>query len=378
MCGRSAGTRLRSIGALGAMRPSLWVPYNATGPARLDAPLYRSYHDPNSSRSARHRLKLSPDSLPRHLERQLLPVYLISGDEPLLATEALDAIRERARALGFSEREVHTLDRGTDWDAVRAAAGTLSLFATRRVIELRLPTGKPGVTGGRVLVELAASAGPDTLLLISTGRLDRESQSAEWVRAAESRGAWIQVWPIPIERMVPWLEARCRALGLALDTGALELLAARTEGNLLAARQELEKLKLLAFDRVTAERVLGGASDSARFSVGELSAALTAGELGRALRVLDGLRAEDAELPLVLWAVGRALRTRWSSEAQSGLPPARARGVRARYRGLIARAVRADAMAKGRRSGDAWDEIALIACDLAGREVLPLPAAHAL
>jgi DNA polymerase III subunit delta len=323
-------------------------------------------------------LKLSPDSLQRHLERQLLPVYLVSGDEPLLATEAADAIRARARALGFSEREVHVLDRGTDWDAVRAAAGTLSLFAARRIIELRLPTGKPGVTGGRALASLAASAGADTLILILTGRLDRESQSAEWVRAVESRGGWVQVWPIAADRMLSWLEARCRELGLQADRGALEVLAARTEGNLLAARGELEKLKLLACERVTAERVLAAAGDSARFSVGELSEALESGEIARALRVLDGLKAEGTELPLVLWAVVRALRARWSREVDSGLPPARARAIRTSYRGLIERAVRADAMAKGRRAGDAWDEIALLACDLAGRAVLPLPSAHAV
>lgn len=340
--------------------------------------LYRSYDAAHFSGPPKHSLKLSPDSLPRHLERQLLPVYLVSGDEPLLAIEAADAIRARARALGFSEREVHTLDRATDWDAVRAAAGTLSLFAARRLIELRLPTGKPGVTGGRVLASLADGAGADTVVLILTGRLDRESQGAEWVRAVESRGAWVQVWPIPPERMVAWLEARCRALGLEAQAGALEVLAARTEGNLLAARQELEKLKLLACERVTVERVLGTASDSARFSIGELSEALTAGELGRALRVLGGLRAEDAELPLVLWAVCRAVRARWSDELQSGPAAARARAGRARYRGIIARAVRADAMAKGRLRGDAWDEIALIACDLAGRAVLPQPAARAL
>jgi DNA polymerase III subunit delta len=124
--------------------------------------------------------------------------------------------------------------------------------------------------------------------------------------------------------------------------------------------------------------VLAAAGDSARFSVGELSEALAAGELERALRVLDGLRAEDAELPLVLWAVVRAVRTRWSRELESGLGPARVRAVRAAYRGLIARAVRADAMAKGRRPGNSWDEIALIACDLAGHPLLPLPATHSV
>ncbi|HYK25111.1 MAG TPA: DNA polymerase III subunit delta [Steroidobacteraceae bacterium] len=323
-------------------------------------------------------MKLSPDSLQRHLERQLLPVYLVSGDEPLLATEAADAIRGRARALGFTEREVHVLDRGTDWDAVRAAAGTLSLFAARRIVELRLPTGKPGVTGGRVLASLAASADADTLILILTGRLDRESQNAEWVRTVEARGGWVQIWPIGADRMMSWLEARCRELGLAADRRALELLAERTEGNLLAARGELEKLKLLGSERLTPERVLAAAGDSARFSVGELSDALAAGEGARALRVLSGLRAEGVELPLVLWAVARALRTRWSRELESGLHPARARAIRSSYRGLIARAVRADGMAKGRRSGDAWDEIALLVCDLAGRAALPLPSAQAV
>ncbi len=323
-------------------------------------------------------MKLSPDSLPRHLERQLLPVYLVSGDEPLLATEAADAIRGRARALGFTEREVHALDRGADWDSVRSAAGTLSLFAARRIVELRLPTGKPGVTGGRVLAGLAESAAADTLILILTGRLDREAQSAEWVRAVEAHGAWVQVWPIAADRMVPWLEARCRQLRLAADREALELLAERTEGNLLAARQELEKLQLLAEDRVTSEGVLEAAGDSARFSVGELSDALAAAELGRALRVLDGLKAEDTELPLVLWAVVRALRARWSNHLESRMAPPQERATRRRFGRLIARAVRADAIAKGRRPGNAWDEIALLACELAGRATLPHPAAHPL
>lgn len=372
-------------------------------------------------------MKLAPDSLPRHLERQLLPVYLVSGDEPLLAAEAADAIRARARALGFTERQVHSLDRGADWDAVRAAAGTLSLFAARRVIELKLPTGKPGVTGGRVLAALAESAAADTLILILTGRLDREAQSAEWIRSVEARGAWVQVSPIGADRMVAWLEARCRQLGIAADRDALEILAERTEGNLLAARQELEKLKLLIGDaeeqvaggkplvpghepqptdreprsadrepqpadcprqpadreplagsagRITAEQVLASAGDSARFSVGELSDALTAGELSRALRVLDGLHAEGAELPLVLWAVTRALRVRWSRQLEAGLPPAREHAIRRTFRRLVARAVRADGMAKGRRPGNAWDEIALLACELSGRAALPFPTAH--
>ncbi len=317
-------------------------------------------------------MKLTFDSLARQLERQLLPVYLISGDEPLLAGEAADAVRARARALGFTERDVHFLDRGVDWDAVRAAVGTLSLFAARRLIELRLPSGKPGVAGGRALTGIIQSIGDDVLLLIVTGRLDRDAQGADWVRAVEARGAWLAVWPIPAERMLSWLEARCRRLGLAADAEALELLAERTEGNLLAAQQELEKLKLLAgSERVTAERVLVGTTDSARFSVGELSAALTAGQLTRALRILEGLRSESVELPLVLWAAVKALRELWARYAGPGEAPTR--GTRLSFRRFVDRALRADGMAKGRLAGDAWDELALLACDLCGRAALPVP-----
>ncbi len=296
-----------------------------------------------------------------------MPVYLVSGDEPLLAGEAADAVRARARAAGFTEREVHVLDRGSDWEAVRAAAGSMSLFASRRIIELKLPGGKPGVAGGRVLASVIQSIGDDVLLLIVTGRLDRDAQGAEWVRAAESRGAWLAVWPVPAERMLAWLEARCRRLGLTADAGALELLADRTQGNLLAAQQELEKLRLLAGrERVTAERVLASTADSARFNVGELSEALIQGELSRALRVLDGLKSEGVELPLVLWAAIKAMRELWARHTGAA--------AQVPFRRFVGRAVRADAMAKGRLRGDAWDELSLLACDLCGRAALPLPA----
>ncbi|MGH8149133.1 MAG: DNA polymerase III subunit delta [Steroidobacteraceae bacterium] len=329
-------------------------------------------------------MKLSLDSLARRLEQPLLPVYLISGDEPLLTGEAADSVRARARELGFSEREVHVLDRSADWEAVRAAAGTLSLFGSRRIIELKLPTGKAGVTGGRVLSAAIESAGGDVLLLILTGRLDRDAQNAEWVRAAEARGAWITVWPVARGAMVPWLEARCRRLGLTLDREALEALAEHTEGNLLAAQQELEKLVLLAGSgRITAEQLLAGISQSARFSVAELSDALVAGDLPRALRVLSGLETEGVELPLVLWALTRAIHDLWACHTGSDSAPARGwprratpdaetrrRAARLPFDRIVARAVRADRMAKGRLSGDAWGELSLLAAELCGRPAL--------
>ncbi len=310
-------------------------------------------------------LKLKPESLPTHLRERLLPVYLICGDDPLLTSEAVDAVRRRAREAGFTERDVHFMDKGADWDAVLTGAVSLSLFAERRIVEVRLPTGKPGVTGGRVLKRVIESANADTLVLILTGRLDREAGSSDWVRAVEERGASVAVWPIGRAAFPEWLQARARKLGLTVAPEALALLAERTEGNLLAAAQELTKLSLLAVDgRVDAATVLTSSTDSAHFDVAELDRALTQADGLRALRVLAGLRAEEVELPLVLWAAVKALHAVLAADGP------RRRRMGAAPAALVARAARADAMAKGRMRGDAWDELALLAADLCGNRAL--------
>jgi DNA polymerase III subunit delta len=328
-------------------------------------------------------LKLTPDSLSTHLTERLLPAYLISGDEPLLCGEAADAVRARARAAGFSEREVHFIERAGDWDVLRAAAASLSLFGARRVLEIRLASGRPGAGGNTTLGALLAARDPDTLLLILTPRLERDAQAAEWVRAVEAHGAWVQAWPVAAERLVGWLRARCRRLGLELSDEALALLAARTEGNLLAAHQELATLALLTrADGVTADTVRASVADSARFDVFQLGEAVLAGEAARALRMLAGLRAEGTEATLVLWALTRALREAWSVRAGGGggapgwsrhgtaLAQAARRVSRLRFTALAQRAGRADRMIKGRSSGDPWDELALLAAELAGVEPL--------
>lgn len=333
-------------------------------------------------------LKLTPDSLTSHLEQHLLPAYLISGDEPLLAGEAADAIRARARAAGFTEREVHFLERGSDWDDVRASAGNLSLFGSRRLIELRLPSGRPGVAGNNALLTLLDRDDPDTLLLILAPRLDRDAQAAQWFRALESRGGWIAVWPVEAQRLVGWLRGRCRRLRLEVDDEALVLLAERTEGNLLAAHQELEKLRLLApAGSLTLDLLLASVADSARFDVFRLSEAVLEGEADRALRVLAGLRSEGTEPTLVLWALTKALRDLWSAVSSPGAGRARGgwqrqtaalekaarRAPRLSFQALTLRATRADRMIKGRLQGDAWDEMALLAADICGQPAIAAP-----
>jgi DNA polymerase III subunit delta len=346
-------------------------------------PLYvRSYRD----RAWTKTLKLTPDALSGHLEHELLRVYLISGDEPLLTGEAADAIRARARAQGFTERTAHFLERGSsDWEDVRASAASRSLFGSRRVLEIRMPTGKPGVAGGAALVSLLQVDDPDTIFLILTPRLDRDAQSSAWVKAVETQGAWVQVWPIHADRLVSWLRVRARRSGLDVATEALELLAERTEGNLLAAHQELEKLSLIAANgQVSTEAILASVADSARFDVFQLGESVLAGDTERALRMLAGLRAEGVEPTLVLWALTKAARDLWGcvTAAAGSRPKAWGRQAAALEKGarrasrlpfstLAIRAGRADRMVKGRLTGDAWDEMALLAADICGNPALP-------
>ncbi len=329
--------------------------------------------------SATARVKLTSDSLEGQLAQKLLPAYLISGDEPLLVAEAADAVRAQARAAGFTERDVHFIERAADWEAVRAAAGTLSLFGTRRLLEIRLTSARPGAAGAAVLTALLERADPDTRLLILAPRLDRDAQAAQWVRAVQTQGAWVPVWPVEAGKLLAWLRTRSRRIGVDLDPQTLRMLAMRTEGNLLAADQELRKLQLLGGARGA------GFADSARFDVFRLADAALAGEAGRALRVLSGLRAEGTEPTLVLWALIQALRDLSAALAGPGgaaggwrrssaaIEAAQRRSRHLSLPSLMLRAARADRMIKGRLAGDPWDEMALLAADLCARPAVPAP-----
>jgi DNA polymerase-3 subunit delta len=311
-------------------------------------------------------LKLALEGLAAHLTERLLPIYLVSGDEPLLVGEAADAIRARARAADFSERQIFSVERSASvWDDIRQAGQALSLFAANRIVEIRLPSGKPGTSGAAALLRLFEAAGPDLLVLIVTGQLERETQSAEWVRCAQERGAWLPVRSVDRAALPRWLQSRFAAAGLKPAPEAIALLAERSEGNLLAARQEIDKLALLLPPgaTVSVSEVAAGSADSARFNPFALTEAIRACDAARALRVLDGLRAEGAEVPLLLWVLVRELRALQGR----GTP-----GVRLPFARLAARAGRADRMAKGLAAGDAWDELALLAVEMTGRRSLPL------
>ena len=307
-------------------------------------------------------MKLTLESLASHLAGEPARAYLITGDEALLAGEAADAIRARVKRAGFDEREVHFIERVADWDAVRASSNNLSLFGSRKLIELRLPSGKPGTGGSKAIVELLENASADNVYIMLTGKLDRDQNTAAWVKAFESTGAWLATRPIEVARLPQWLRARASALGLELDDAAVQFIVERTEGNLLAAKQELDKLALQfgSGARIDTAAMAASSSNSARYDLFQFADVVASGDAARAFRVLDGLRSEGTELPLILWALVRAKSM--LQDQSRPLPFAR----------ITARAVRADKMAKGRLAGEAWDEVALLTADLCGRRVLPL------
>jgi DNA polymerase III subunit delta len=329
-------------------------------------------------------LKLTFDSLPSHLSGEPARAYLVSGDEALLVGEAADAIRARARRSGYQEREVHFIERVADWEAVRATANNLSLFGSRKLIELRLPSGKPGVGGANAIVDLLADPNPDNVYLMITGKLEREQNNSAWVKAFEAAGAWLAVWPVEVARLPQWLRARAASMDLELDGEAVRFIVERTEGNLLAAQQELEKLKLTSSTRIDLATAQAAIADSARFDVFQLGEAALGGDVPRALRILAGLRSEGVEATLALWALSREIHNAWGTTQGSGpaarswqrpsaaLENAKRRAGKLPYARLAARLSRGDRMIKGQLRGDAWDEMALIVVEFAGRRTLPL------
>jgi DNA polymerase-3 subunit delta len=331
-------------------------------------------------------MRINTDQVARTLERGLAPAWLIAGDEVLLANEAADAVRARARAEGFTGRDLFVTDRSFDWSDVRHASQALSLFAERRILEIRMPTPRPGKEGGAVLAALAADPGPDNLLLVVTSRPEKDTWSSAWFKAFEKHGVVVQAWPVEIGRLPAWIAQRGEKLGLSFELGAAELLAERVEGNLLAAQQELEKLALLhPGSRIGLEAVQAAVANSARYDVFQLGEAVLEGDAERSLRILDGLRAEGAEPPLVLWALCRELRAlagmrtgTWKkgygamAERQDALLRRAARRTAGQpIEPWFESAARIDRQVKGQSQGEPWMSLTGLVAAIAGSQLPP-------
>ena len=344
-------------------------------------------------------MKLTPAQLGKHLQGTLAPVYVISGDDPLLCQEAADAIRAAARQQGYDERQVFSADANFDWGNLLLAGASLSLFAQRRLLELRLPSGKPGDKGAAALIEYCSRPAEDTLMLISLPRLDASAQKTKWGKALVegAQCQFIQIWPVDAQQLPQWISQRLAKAGLSAERDALDLIATRVEGNLLAAAQEIEKLKLLAEGpTITVETVQSAVADSARFDVFGLVDAILHGDATHALRMLEGLRGEGIEPPVILWALARELRLLASLAQQfsQGVPLDKAfsqarppvwdkrrplvskalkRLSAQRWAQLLQDAQRIDAQIKGQGEGSPWISLSRLVLLMAGQRITVPP-----
>ena len=334
-------------------------------------------------------MQLKGEQLDAHLAGPLKPVYAVWGDEPLLVIEAADAIRAAARKQGFDEREVLTVLSGFDWNQLTMAAGNLSLFGGRKLIDLRIPTGKPGREGGAALQEYCGRCGPDTILLVTLPALDWKDEKAAWLTALGNAGTAIKLTAPTLAELPGWIANRLRRQEQTAARDALDFIAERVEGNLLAAQQEIRKLGLLyPKGQLTLAQVSEAVLNVARFDLDGLREALLAGDVARIARTLDGLKQEGEAPPLVLWAITEEVRA--LAQIRSGLADgqpldgllrdARVWGVRQglmkkavarltleQARQALAHAGQLDRMIKGLAGGDVWNEFLRLGLRLAAR-----------
>ena len=320
------------------------------------------------------------DQLEAHLARQLGNVYVIHGDEPLLAIEAADAIRSAGRKAGFTQRAVLAPERGFKWGELRAAGASMSLFGDKNLTELRIAGGKPGTEGGEAIVAYCANVSPDTLLMVSLPRLQKRDQGAAWFVALTRAGHCIDIWPVERARLPEWISTRLARQKQRASREALQFLADCVEGNLLAAHQEIQKLALLLPPGELAfEDLRAAVLNVARYDAGKLSEAMLSGEVPRLVRMLEGLRAEGEAPPRILWiladeiraialvkeglAAGRPLADLcrenrvWGEPRQTLVGRAAQRLPRSALHAALSRAARIDRMVKGVARGDVWDEL---------------------
>jgi len=328
-------------------------------------------------------LNLHAGQLTKHLQNNLAPCYLVSGDEHLLVEEALDQIRAAARERGFTSRESQVAMAGFNWSQLAAFGSNLSLFADRRIIELRLPTGKPGLEGSAAICEFATQLSDELLFIVITPKLDKK---AKWVKTLGAQGVLLPIWPVGLRELPGWIGDRMRRAGLNPDREAVAMIADRIEGNLLAARQEIEKLRMILGEGpVTGEDVSKAVANSSRYDVYKLVDAAVDGDAKRAMKILNGLQGEGTEPVIVMWALTRELRAlaqlaeTVSNNGNLGTAMSKAyvwktrqamvRACVGRHRHtdfyrLLKAAGRADAAAKGQAAGDPWQLAADIVVNL--------------
>ena len=325
-------------------------------------------------------MQLRAEELQRHLARSLAPLYVIHGDEPLQSLEAADAIRAQARAQGYAEREVLSVERSFDWSLLAASGASLSLFSSKKLIELRIPGGKPGTEGAAAIVQYCLASVPDVLTIVTLPKLDRRSQDTAWFKALTRKGALINTFQVERAQLPQWIAARLARQKQKADGETLQFLSDSVEGNLLAAHQEIQKLGLLfppgelAFDPVRSAVL-----NVARYDAFKLNEAMLAGDKARLARMLDGLKSEGEAPPKILWVLAEEIRAVarvqaglaqgedlqrlygnnrvWGNVRQQLVAEAARRLKSAALGEALRHAARIDRTIKGLARGDVWDEL---------------------
>ena len=328
-------------------------------------------------------MRISSRQLEGNLRKNVAPLYVVHGAEALLALEAADRIRDAARKSGCTEREIFFAEPGADWSKLTAGAANLSLFASKRLVEVRIPSGKPGVEGARALEDWSSKLPEDAVCLVMLPELEWQQLKSKWFEALDAAALVVEAKPIGRDELPDWLAERLSRQSQRASVETLEWLADRVEGNLLAARQEVEKLALLLpAGEITLEAIRDAVSDVSRFERDTLLDAIHARDAQRVVRVLDSLRAEGEPLPLLLWVLAEEIRLLMAFSAgqrpRRYLPPDRSQAIertakvhsRTSFDRELLRAHRIDRMIKGVEAGDPWDAMIELALGIAGRPVM--------
>ena len=344
-------------------------------------------------------MKIKPEQLQGHFKQQgMQPIYLVSGDEQLLVQEIYDQIRAVARQQGFTEREVLIPDAGFEWDYLLETNANLSLFGDKKIIELKLSQFKMTETARKTLIAYAESASPDNVLIIVCSKLDASAQKAKWVKKIDSVGALVQVWPINAKQLPHWIKGRMTRLGLKPTPMAIQWLADRVEGNLLAAAQEIEKLELFSNEGVVDEKSIQACvGNSARYDVFKLIDTSLLGNVSKSLKILNSLKSDGNEPTIILWAFSKEIRqlinirqlVEQGNSAQQAFQQYRVWDNRKpllqsclkrhsieSLNGLLMTAASIDHAIKGLKLGSPWVGLSRLTLQLASDRQQPLPSAN--
>ncbi|NOU23590.1 MAG: DNA polymerase III subunit delta [Methyloglobulus sp.] len=336
-------------------------------------------------------MQIKPQQLAGALQKTLAPVYFISGDEPQQLGELSDAIRKSAKERDFTAREIFFADKLFDWKQLNVSADTFSIFADKKIIDLRLPTGTPGAEGGKALAAYCKRLPEDALLLITAGKITKDAQKSSWFQAVDKIGCVIQVWPLTGQDLLRWIQDRLQQRGITTEPGAVKILADRVEGNLLAAAQEIEKLYVLyGAGKLSTQQIIDVVADSSRYDVFKLVESALSAQADKVLKILSSLKAEGIASAIVLWALMREARILIGYKAGQGqaekemvlkkngiwgerkqlLDVSAKRLTHSELNQVLVLGAKADRQIKGQQQGDAWETLLEASLVLASVSVL--------